>query len=146
LCTGSWPDLVRDRVLLPQFDALEVEVMRMSIDVSFNKTMVCEIPIPAGPLLTGCCGGGWISGSVEDGVSREDWKAALWSLCTSARVCCCDPGPVGRPLHILLGRDFSAARLSSTLMADWWLLPPWSPAKGAHDLMFLCWRKVFFKL
>jgi hypothetical protein len=124
----------------------EIEVMGMSIDVSFNKAMVCEILIPAGPLLTGCCGGRRISGSVEDGVSSEDWKAALWSLCTSARVCCCDLGSMGRPLHILHGRDFSTARLSPTLMADWRLLPPWLPAKGAHDLMSLCSRKVFFNL
>jgi hypothetical protein len=76
----------------------EIEVMGMSIDVSFNKAMVREILIPAGPLLTGCCGGGRISGSVEDGVSRKDCKTALWSFCTLARVCCCDIGPVGRPL------------------------------------------------
>jgi hypothetical protein len=38
------------------------------------------------------------------------------------------------------------ARLSPTLMAVWRLLPPWSPAKGGHDLMSLCWRKVVFNL
>lgn len=59
-----------------------------------------------------------------------------------ARSCCCDLGPVRRPLHILFGSNSSTAWTPSTLMAGRRLLPPCLPATCAQDWLSFCWRKV----
>jgi hypothetical protein len=123
---------------------LEIGVRMTSTRVSFNKAMVCGAPDPSDYLFTGRYGGEWWSWSEDAGDSGKEWLAAWWSSCGTARLCCCDFGPVRRPLHINLGSDSSTACMSSTLMAERRLLPHCTPASGARDLIYFCRRMVLF--